>query len=59
MRGKLVGEPADLPPAHRIGLPGDGERPHSRPADATRRQMAVDDGVDLVGAVRRLVDALL
>ena len=58
MRGKHVGEAADLAPAHGIGLAGDRERPHAGLADAAGRQMAVDDGVDLVGAGGRLVDAL-
>ena len=56
--GELVGEPADLAPAHRIGLPGKRERRRAYLADPSRREMAVDDGVDLVGALRRLVDAL-
>ena len=58
MRGELVGEAADFPPAHRIRLAGDGERPHAGPADPARRQVAVDDGVHLVGAGGRLVHAL-
>ena len=58
MGGELVGEPADLAAAHRIGLPGQRERRRARLADPPRREMAVDDGVDLVGALRRLVDAL-
>ena len=58
MRGELVGEAADLAPAHRVGLAGQRERPHAGPADAAGGEMAIDDGVDLVGALRRLVDAL-
>ena len=58
MGGELVGEPADLAAAHRIGLPGQRERRRARLADPPGREMAVDDGVDLVGALRRLVDAL-
>ncbi len=58
MRRKLVGEPADFPPAHRVGLAGERERPHAGLADAAGREMAVDDAVDLVGALRRLVHAL-
>ena len=58
MGGELVGEPADLAPAHGVGLAGDRERPHAGPADPAGGEMAVDDGVDLVGAARRLVDAL-
>ena len=58
MRGELVGEAADLAPAHRIGLPGQRERPHAGPPDPPGRQVAVDDGVDLVGAADGLVDPL-
>ena len=58
VRGKLVGEAADLAPAHRVRLAGQRERPHAGPADAAGGEMAVDDGVDLVGALRRLVHAL-
>ena len=58
MRGEHVGEAADLAAAHGVGLAGDRERAHAGLADAAGREMAVDDGVDLVGAGRRLVDAL-
>ena len=58
MRGELVGEPADLAAAHRVGLAGERERPHAGLADAAGGEMAIDDGVDLVGALRRLVHAL-
>jgi hypothetical protein len=58
VRGKLVGESANLAAAHRIGLPRKRERPHARLADAAGGEMAVDDRVDLVGALRRLVHAL-
>ncbi len=58
MRGKLIGEPADLAAAHRIGLPGQGERRRAWLADPPRGEMAIDDGIDLVGTLRRLVDAL-
>ena len=58
MRRELVGEPADLAPAHGIGLAGQRERPLPAAADAAGREMAVDDGVDLVGALRRLIHAL-
>ena len=50
MGGKHVGEAADLAPAHGVGLAGYRERPRAGLADAAGRQMAVDDGVDLVGA---------
>ena len=58
MRGELIGEPADLAAAHGIGLAGERERPHARLADAAGGEMAIDDGGDLVGALRRLVHAL-
>ena len=58
VRGELIGEPADLAPAHRVRLAGQRERPHAGLADAARREMAIDDRVDLVGALRRLVHAL-
>ena len=58
MAGELVGEPADLAAAHRVRLAGDRERPGARTGDAAGGEMAVDDGVDLVGAGDRLVDAL-
>ena len=58
MRGEHVGEPAHLPSAHGVGLAGNGERPHAGPADPAGREMAVDDGVDLVRARRGLVHAL-
>ena len=56
--GELVGEPADLAPAHGVGLAGQRKRPLPAAADAAGREMAVDDGVDLVGALRGLVHAL-
>ena len=52
------GEPADLAPAHRVGLAGDRERAGAGLADAAGGEVAVDDRVDLVGAASRLVDAL-
>ena len=58
MRGELVGEAADFAPAHRIGLAGERERSHAGAPDAAGREMAVEDGVDLVGAADGLVDAL-
>ena len=58
VRGQLVGQPAHLAPAHGVGLAGQGQRPHAGLADAPRRQVHVEDGVDLVAAGRRLVDAL-
>src|SRR3546814_10775954 len=56
MRGERRGEPADLAPAHRVGLAGDREGRGARLADASRRQMEIEDRVDLIGAGGRLVD---
>ena len=58
VRGQLIGQAADLAPAHGVGLAGDRERPRAGLADAAGRQMAVDDRIDLVDAAARLVDAL-
>ena len=58
VRAQQVGQPADLAPAHGIGLAGQRQRSHARLADAAGGQMTIDDGVDLVGPLRRLVDAL-
>src|SRR3954468_12735314 len=58
MRGALISQSANLAPAHGVGLAGKRERPHARPADASGGEVAIDDGVDLVSALRRLVDAL-
>ena len=52
MGGEHVGEAADLAAAHGVGLAGHRERPHAGLADAAGREVAVDDGVDLVGARR-------
>ncbi len=58
VRGQHVGQAADFAPAHRVRLAGQRERPHAGLADAAGEQVAVDDGVDLVGAARGLVHAL-
>ena len=58
VRGELIGEPADFAAAHRVGLPGQRERSHAGPADASGGEVNIDDGVDLVGPLRRLIDAL-
>ena len=60
MCGKLIGETANFAPAHGIRLPGQGEWPGApgRP-NAPRGKMAIDKGVDLVGPLPGLVDALL
>ena len=56
--GKLVGQAAHFAPAHGIGLAGDGKGTHAGPANAAGEQVAVDDGVDLVGAGGGLIHAL-
>src|SRR6202047_1075481 len=53
-----MAEPADLAPAHRIRLPGQGKRPRARNTDAASCKMAIDDRVDLLGALPGLVDPL-
>lgn len=58
MGGEHVGEAADLAPAHGVGLAGQRERAAAWLADAAGGQMAMQDRRDLVGALRRLVDAL-
>ena len=58
VRRELVREPTDLAPTHRIRLARQRERPHAGFADAARREMHVDDRIDLVGAARRLIHAL-
>src|SRR5690606_6470255 len=45
----------DLAAAHGVGLAGDREWAHPGAPDAGGGEGAVDDGVDLVGAARRLV----
>ena len=58
MAGQHIGHPADLAPAHRIGLAGYRKRPHAGATDAPGGKVAVQNGVDLVGAGGGLVDAL-
>ena len=58
VRGQRVHEAADLAAAHGVRLAGDRERPGAGFADAAGGEMAVDDGVDLVGARGALVHAL-
>ena len=58
MRGELVGKAADFAAAHRVGLSGQRERRCARFSDPPRGEVAIEDGIDLVGALRRLVDAL-
>jgi hypothetical protein len=57
VRGEHVRHAAGLAATHRVRLARDGERPHSRPADAPGEQVAVDDAVDLVRAGRGLIHA--
>ena len=57
MRGEHVRQPADLAPAHGVGLAGEGERPLPHPADPAGDEVAIDDRVALVGALHRLVHA--
>ena len=40
VRGKLVGQAADLAAAHRVGLAGQRERPHAGTADPAGGEMA-------------------
>ncbi len=58
VRRELIGEAADLASAHCVGLPGQRKRRRARLADPARGQMTVEDRVDLVGTLRRLIDAL-
>ena len=58
MRRKLIGEPAHLAAAHRIGLSGQRKWAAAHFADAAGREMNVENRVDLVGSLRRLIDAL-
>ncbi len=53
-----IGEPADFPPSHRVGLAGERERPRARLSDLTRRKVQVDQRRILGGARRRLVESL-
>ena len=56
--GEHVGQPADLAPAHGVGLAGDAERAGSDPVDPASGEVEVDDRIALVGAADRLVGAL-
>ena len=53
-----IGKPTHFAAAHGIGLARHRERPHPFTPDASREQVAVDDGIDLVGSGTRLIDAL-
>ena len=48
---------ADLPAAHRVGLPRQRERPVAKLADLARGKMQITDGVDVPGAAGALVEA--
>src|SRR5207253_8466553 len=50
--------PADFATAHGVGLAGERERPDAGATDAASGEMTIDDGVDFVGTLRRLIDAL-
>ena len=58
MAGQHIGQPANLPPAHGVGLAGYRKWPHPGPADPPGGQMAIDDRVHLVGAAAGLVHPL-
>ncbi len=58
VRGQHVGEPAHFAPAHGVRLTRQRQRPAARPADPGAGQMAIEDGIDLVRPLRRLVHAL-
>ena len=58
MGGQGGGQPPDLAPAHGVRLSGNGEGRRAGLSDPTGRQMKIDDGVGLVGALGRLVHAL-
>ena len=58
MRRQHIGEAARLAAAHSIGLPGEREGPRALLGNAPARHMAMDDGVDFICPLRRLVDAL-
>ena len=58
MGGELICQATDFAPAHRIWLAGERKRAHSRVTDAPCNKVAIDDRIDLIGAGRRLIDAL-
>ena len=58
VRRQHVGQATHFAPAHGVRLAREGKRSHAGLADAPRRQVTVDDAVDLVGAGRRLIDTL-
>ena len=58
MAGQHVGQSAHLAPAHRVGLPGDAERPGPGAIDPPGGKMQVDDRVAFVGAAGGLIGTL-
>ena len=58
VRGQQIGEPADLAPAHRVGLAGERQRRGARLADLARGQVQIDQRGILVDTAARLVQAL-
>ncbi len=56
MRRQLIRQPADLAPAHRIGLTGQRKRPAAFAAYFAARQVDIDNGIALVAAAGGLVD---
>src|SRR5262245_12917304 len=56
--GELICQPAYFATAHGVGLTGERERPDAGATDAASGEMAIDDGVDFGGTLRRLIDAL-
>ncbi len=58
MCGEHRGQPANLPPSHRVRLAGDAEWSSAGLANAPGGEVDVDDRVALVGAGHRLVRPL-
>ena len=58
MAGEHGGQRAGLAPAHGIGLAGDAEGAAAGLAQAAMQDVAVDDGIRLIGAGGGLVGAL-
>src|SRR5947209_20487011 len=58
MRRELICEAAHLAATHRVRLPGERKRRRSWFPDPPCGEVAIEDGVDLVGALRGLVDTL-
>src|SRR5688572_9079936 len=58
MGGERGREPADLPSAHGVRLPGEAQRTRAGPADLAGGEVQADQRRVLVGAACRLVEAL-